>query len=278
MKNQLKVRTFYGKTASVNSYIFSNDKSQIVLDVLRSSQEAEELAEEIKRANLPLTHILISHGHPDHYLGMDVLVKRFPDVKIIVAHEAIKKDIIGFSNWMESVGWLENEPNLKPKNSDNANGFDYENRIEVLNSETFTLDGGGTLELDTAYNPAEAEHLTTIYSEDLNAFFSSDFCYNGVHLWLGAGVEKKHIVNWKNQLSAFSQKYSALGTTVYPGHGKASDSRLFNEVIQYIESFEKVIVDSKSKDEASQKMKELYPTWEQADFLLHHSVDYQVKE
>jgi glyoxylase-like metal-dependent hydrolase (beta-lactamase superfamily II) len=278
MEQKLKVIVFKGETATVNSYIFSNGKSQIIMDVLRSSAEAKELAKQIKANKLPLTHILISHGHPDHYLGMDVLLKEFPTVKIVVATQAIKEDIKNFSVWMESVGWLDAEVNLKAKTDKNPDGFDYDKNITVLNDNKLTLDGGGALLLETMYNPAEAEHLTTVFSKDLNALFTSDFCYNDVHLWLGTGVDKKHIQNWKNQLADFKKKYATSKPTIYPGHGKKSDVTLFDKVIQYITDFEKVTSKATTKKQAMDEMIKLYPTWKQADFLLLYSVDFHVKE
>jgi glyoxylase-like metal-dependent hydrolase (beta-lactamase superfamily II) len=278
MDNNLKVNVFKGQTATVNSYIFSNGKSQIVMDVLRSSEEAKQLAQQLKNNNLPLTHILITHGHPDHYIGMDILHKEFPNAKIVVATQEIKNDIKGFSQWMESVGWLDGEVNLKPKSEKNIKGFDYDNNISVLENNQITLDGGGTLELQTKYNPAEAEHLTTVYSKDLNALFTSDFCYNEVHLWLGTGVDKSHMANWKNQLKELKTKYSKLNPTVYPGHGEKSNIELFDTVIKYIENFEKITGKAKTKSEAMQEMKTLYPNWKQADFLLLYSVDFHVNE
>lgn len=275
-KYELKVEVFKGKEASVNSYVFSNGKSLMVMDVLRSTEDAVKLADFIKSKELPLTHILITHGHPDHYIGMDYLKKEFPNTKIIVPTSEIKQDIIGFSNWMESVGWLDGEPNLKPKSDKNPTGFDYENQINVLDKNTFTLDGGGTLELKSDYNSAEAEHLTTVYSKDLNALFTSDFCYNGVHLWLGQGVDSAHIENWKNELKNFKKQFENTTTTIYPGHGSSSDVKLFDVVLKYISDFESIIKKSESKDKAIAEMKELYPTWEQADFLLPYSVDYHI--
>ncbi|WP_298514940.1 MBL fold metallo-hydrolase [uncultured Kordia sp.] len=273
---KLSVEVFKGKEASVNSYLFSNGKSLMVMDVLRSTKDAKKLAQFIKTKKLPLTNILITHGHPDHYIGMDILKKEFPDAEIIVPTIEIKKDIIGFSKWMESVGWLDGEPNLKPQSNENPSGFDYENQINILNSNTFTLKGGGTLELKSSYKPTEAEHLTTVYSKDLNALFTSDFCYNGVHLWLGQGVDSVHIANWKSELKNFKEKYNNTETIIYPGHGSSSDAKLFDVVLKYISDFESTINKSESKDEAIHIMKELYPSWEQSDFLLLFSVDYHM--
>jgi len=273
MNSKLTIEVFKGDDASVNSYLFSNGNSLMVMDVLRSTENAKELAEFIKTKSLPLTHILITHGHPDHYIGMDYLKKEFPNVEIIVSNEETKKDIISFSHWMDSVGWLDGEPNLKPKSGKNPNGFDYDNEIKVLESNTFTLKGGGSLEIKNDYSSAEAEHLTTVYSKDLNALFTSDFCYNGFHLWLGQGVGKAQIENWKTQLNIFKKQYTNKDLIIYPGHGNSSDVTLFDKVLKYIDDFEKTIASASTKKEAQNKMETLYPNWEQADFLLAFSID-----
>jgi glyoxylase-like metal-dependent hydrolase (beta-lactamase superfamily II) len=275
--NTITLDIFEGETATVNSYIFSNGKSLIVMDVQRSTAEAKKLAKVIKQKQLPLSHILISHGHPDHYTGMSWLSKQFPKAKIVVANEAIKKDILGFSTWMESVGWLDAEPLLKPKSDKNPNGFDYLNKIHALNSDTLTMSGGGELMLNTNYSPAEAEHLTTVYVKDLNGLFTADFGYHKVHLWMGQGVSSEHVSNWRAQLQALKSEYKKLNPKVYPGHGKPADLGLFDTLTQYIDDFNRITSTAKSKEEAMKKMEALYPDYKEAGFLLKYSVDNHMK-
>ena len=271
--NKVTVDIYEGETATVNSYIFSNGKSLVVMDVQRSTAEAKKLAKLIESKKLPLSYILISHGHPDHYTGISWLSKRFPKAKIVVATEEIKQDILGFSTWMESVGWLDAEPLLKPLSDKNPNGFDYLDNIHVLNSDKLTMHGGGDLILTTSYSPAEAEHLTTVYVDDINGLFTSDFGYHKVHLWMGQGVSKEHVANWRSQLKTLKSRYSKRNPTVYPGHGKPSDVTLFDTLIKYIDDFNQITSSAKSKDEAMMKMKALYPDYKEAGFLLKYSVD-----
>ncbi|WP_064792114.1 MBL fold metallo-hydrolase [Shewanella woodyi] len=269
---------FKGETASVNSYVFSNGQSLIVMDVQRSTSEAKKLAKFIKDKEKPLSHILITHGHPDHYIGMDWLLKEFPETKVVVANIEIKKDIIGFSTWMESVGWLDSEPTLKPKSDKNPNGFDYENKIDVLAGGSLKFNEGGALKLETYYKPAEANHVTTVFVDSLNSFFMSDLGYNKVHLWMGQGVTEQHITNWRDQLELFDVKYSDRDLIIYPGHGAPTKVSLFTTMIEYINNFQRVVASASSKEVAMSEMKRLYPDYKEADFLLKYSVDFHSKK
>jgi hypothetical protein len=57
----------------------------------------------------------------------------------MVASREIRDDIIGFSQWMESVGWLDAEPTMKPKSNRNPDGFDYAGIIQVLETPFLRL-------------------------------------------------------------------------------------------------------------------------------------------
>jgi glyoxylase-like metal-dependent hydrolase (beta-lactamase superfamily II) len=276
MASNINLKVYHGIEATVNAYIFSDDKSMVLVDGLRNSEEATQLAKQIKAEGKPLTHMLITHGHPDHYTGMNVMKQEFPDVQIVVTTDDIKKDIINFSTWMESVGWLEKEPALKPLSATNPNGFDYENKISVLNSKQLQLAEGAVLELNSDYNAAECEHLTTIFSKDLNAFFANDFIYNGVHPWLA--ISQENIENWKKQLQEFKTTFAQSQPTVYGGHGKPADVTVFDKQLKYIADFEEVVANATSREDAMQKMQQLYPDYTQADFLLVYSVNAFVAE
>lgn len=269
----MKVEVFKGKTATVNSYLFSDEQSAILVDALRSAEDSEKLVQDLVEKQLNLTHILITHGHPDHYGGVPLVKKAYPDAQIVVASKEIKEDIIGMTNWMLGEGWLDNLPHLLPVS--NGQGFDYEGEIGILDEEILTMAGGSQLAIKSDYKPMEASHMTTIYAPDINAFFTSDFVYNKVHPWLGVGVEPENIVNWKEQLLFFKEQFKEVNLTFYPGHGEPGTIEIFDKILNYILTFEKVIFNSSSEQEAMDAMIEKYPEWTEADFLLANSVSYQ---
>jgi len=65
---------------------------------------------------------------------------------------------------------------------------------------------------------------------------------------------------------------------VYPGHGKPADASVFEAMLKYINDFEQTVATAKNREEAMQKMQQLYPNHTQADFLLVYSVNAFVAE
>ena len=128
----IEIERYAGQQANVNSYLLSDTNSMIVVDLLRNSVEAERLADHTEASGKELAAILITHGYPDHYIALGVFHRRFPSAPVKVASAEIRDDIIGFSQWMESVGRLEPEPRMKVKSDQNPDGFGYAGVIQVL--------------------------------------------------------------------------------------------------------------------------------------------------
>jgi len=278
----LTVDVYKGDFATVNSFVFSNGKSVVLLDAQRKTAEARKLAELIRSKHLPLTHILISHGHTDHFTGMAYLHEQFPDAKIVVAGEAIRRDIKAYAIYMDSGGETGAEPALdpalRPRTERNPTGFDYEHTIGVLPSRTLTLVGGGTLELTIDYPATEALHMTTVYAPELNALFLADLGYNRVHLWMGDDITLARVATWRATLREVKARYAARHPRIYPGHGDPTDMGLFDAMVRYIDDYTGVVATVHGREDAMQRMKTLYPDWGQADFFLRYSVANHVRE
>jgi glyoxylase-like metal-dependent hydrolase (beta-lactamase superfamily II) len=273
----LAVTVFPAKEANVNAFVFSDGESTMIVDTTRNSREAKELANLARALGPDPEVIFVTHGHPDHYLGMGALKSEFPNARILVPSTAVKDDIIGFSQFMESVHWLDGEPTMKPKTAANPNGFGYQNEIEVLDSDHLTMKGGSVIDVRLISSVTEAEHETVLYSKDLNAVFASDLAYNRVHLWLGVGVTLQAIENWKMELAHLKSAYAPLKSIVYPGHGDRADAGIFDTNVKYMDDLLEVVHKAKDQEEAKMMMVEKYPDWANADFLLVQSIKFQTE-
>lgn len=272
MSNDITVTRFAGRTASVNAWLVANRTHAVLIDALRDEREAAELADTIESTGRTLHAIVVTHGHPDHYIGLRTLRERFPAARTLVASAAIKEDVIGFSTWMEGVGWLDAIPRMKVRSRANPDGFDYAASLEVLATPTLDLPGGGRLHFASDYPATEAAHMTTIFVPDANALFTADLVYNDVHAWLGQGVSVEDAHRWIAVLAELKARYADRNVTIYPGHGAAGGLPLLDRIRSYLLDFLAAAASSASNAGMTDRLTALYPGYEQVDFLLAHSV------
>jgi len=268
-----------GRQADVNSYLLSDIENVIVVELLRNSAEAEELADHVEATGKRLMEVFISHGHPDHYIGAGVIHRRFPDTPIKVASSEIRDDIVRFSVWMETVGWLDTGPHMKPRSDRNPLGFDYASLISALTEPFLSLPlEASRIHVQYDYAPCECGHMSTMFIPEQRVFFAFDFLYNRVHAWCGPGVDKRAIQNWMESLDGIRQRTPTGGWTFYCGHGAEGDERLITAMKHYLQTFVAVTSASETPNAALTKMKELVQEFAQDDFLLPHSVNFHVNE
>ncbi len=265
---RLTVDVHAAAESDVNAYVISDGTGSILIDATRSSAEARALLARARRHGGDPSLVFITHGHPDHYLGIGALLTEVPDLKIVVASPEIEADIIGMSTWMDAQGWLEGEPAMKPS------AFDYAAAIEVLDEPRLVTPGGAVLEVETGYPATEAAHMSTVRSTELGALWSSDLAYHGVHLWMGPGVTPESAAAWQATLDQLAASTPA-GTTVYPGHGAPTDPSVFAETRGYIDDLLEVARSSASDADAIAEMVRRYPEHRNRDFLLAMSVAEQ---
>ena len=275
----IEIQRYAGRQANVNSYLLSDAENVIAVDLLRNSAEAEGLADHVEASGKKLAGIFITHGHPDHYLGLNVFYRRFPDVPINVASAEIRDDIIGFSQWMESVGWLDAEPGMKVRSGNNPDGFDYAGVIRVLDQPILKLPlAASSIKVRSDYPGSECGHMTTLCIPEQRAFLAFDLLYNGVHAWCGPGVDQQGIRKWIQILNQIEQETGNEGWMFYCGHGSEGDGKVVRNMKHYLETFIEVTSAARSRQAAMTKMKELFPGFAQDDFLLLHSINFHVKE
>lgn len=261
--------------SDVNAYVVSDGRGTVIIDATRSSSDARAVAALARtRGDGPVT-LLITHGHPDHFLGIGALAAELPGLRVVVARQEIEDDIVGMASWMAGEGWLEHDPAMKPRTEANPDGFDYAGTIEVLPEPRLVLPGGAVLELTSDYAPTEAAHMTTIYSRDLGALFTSDLAYHDVHAWLGVGVTVEAATTWQRTLTRLEADWRSARPTIYPGHGAPTDLAVLAATRRYIGDLLEVARASATDEAARDAMIARYPDHANRDFLLAMSIANQ---
>lgn len=169
---------------SSNCYILKKDNNIVVID---PGFEDDTLYDYIKKNKLKIDKIILTHGHYDHWTGLEKLLKLYPKTKL-------------YASLLDEY-WLNNNPFTKyvPNIDYNLNEFD---EINILN-ETFKV-------LKT---PGHSKGSVSLLYKDI--LISGDLLFkNGIgryDLEGGNFNTLKESVNSIYKLDEF--------ITIYPGHG-----------------------------------------------------------
>ena len=218
---RLDVVTFTGseKSGFVSCYILTSGRESILVDAPISKKDARRLTDTITRLNRHITAILITHAHPDHYLGASEIKMAFPNIRVMaisnVTKEIERSAPAIYDIFKSKLGNDMPAPLVLP---------------DSIVESVITL-GKVTIQVKEILN-AESESTTVLYEPISKSLFASDVVYNKVHL----NMLEQRIDGWLQQLQEL-KKYDVY--KIFPGHGSPGDELLFDDCINYIQTFKK---------------------------------------
>ena len=231
--NEAMVFTADAQSALVDSVIIVGDESAMLIDAQFTAPSAAAVADMIEATGKRLDTILISHYHPDHILGLAVIMDRFPDAKP-VAHAKVQPGIEA-----TAAGMLQGM-------SANAPAGVFADRVvipEVLFGDTIDFEGERISVLDPIHG--DTEFISPVYIESLSTLVAADLVYADTHAWVEGNQTQEDIAKWQASLD----QLEAIGaTTVIPGHrlpSTVNDATTIAKTRAYLTQW------SKAKEETS---------------------------
>ena len=237
-----------------NSYLIAGESEAILFDVSMLHSDARRIADGIAKSGKTLKTVMISHAHPDHFMGLDVITERFPKVRVVSSQNVVT-DIKTDGPWMFSM--------LRDKL-----GPEGPTRLVVpdpLAEPDLTIEGA-KLEV-VEFGEGESKHMAAVYIPTLKALLSADLVYNQAHLYL----QEKHLESWLTRLDELEAYANNRVTTIYPGHGKAAGPELIGQTRAYLHDFADAVRSGNAKH-VEEAMLGKYPNYHVRQFLTGFSI------
>jgi len=237
-----------------NSYLVSGPSDAILFDVFMLRSDAAQLADSIAKSGKTLKAVMVSHAHPDHFMGLDVITERFPKA-IVVSTQNVVADIRTDGTWMFSM--------LQSKL-----GPEAPKRLvipEALSEPALTIEGT-KLEV-FEFGECESKHIAAVYLPGSKALLSADLVYNHAHLYL----QERHLESWLARLDELETFARNRVTTIYPGHGKAAGLELIEQTRAYLHDFAEAVKTGDAKA-AEEHMLARYSNYHVKQFLTQFSI------
>lgn len=241
----MKVFTSRENNLYTNYTVLIGERDMVLVDAPFSMSEAHRLVGELLEIGRNLTHVYVTHDHPDHFFAKEVITEAFPDAKVI-APPTVVEDIwrsIPFKirRWGPLLG---------------DNGPKYPTAPAPIEADHFELEGH-RIEI---LGPMQGDHhhATALWVPSLKAMITGDLTFHGIHVWLGEHTAERRDawIESLDRLMAYEPDVVVAGHKV-PGLEDDPSSLAFTR--QYIVDFSREA--EKAKDSATMiaRMQALYP-------------------
>src|SRR6201998_4468158 len=93
------------KWSPISSTLISGERDAVLVDTFITMEQNRALAEWVVASGKNLTTIYATHGHGDHFFGVNTIQHRFPDARFIASREAssVMREQLS-PPWLEHIG------------------------------------------------------------------------------------------------------------------------------------------------------------------------------
>lgn len=244
----------------VSSTIIYGEQDAVLVDAQFTLSNAYRLVAEIIETNRRLTHIYITHVHPDHFMGLPILRAAFPDARVVSLKASA--DDVNSSGDFKIEYW---GTKILGNNGAKTKVF-----VETLDEPVIMLEGR-RLEVLGPFQ-GDAPNSSVVWIPSIEVLVASDLIFDHAHAWMSAAKTPALRQAW---LDALDQLEALNPEVVVPGHAPSDEYLSPNSIDytrQYIKTFTAKIGETRDSKEMMAEMRRIYP-----DAMLLFSLEYSSK-
>lgn len=231
----------------ISATLISGERDAVLVDTFFTVEQNRTLAEWIAASGKNLITIYATHGHGDHFLGVNKIRERFPRARFVAPRDVINVMRQQASSPVLESFWKSRFPGQLDSNlviADQLEGA----VIQLEREELVSVPLGHT----------DTESTTCLHVPSIGLVVAGDAAYNDVHVYLAESNPDTQ----KEWISALDTIESLKPRAVVAGHkrpGRDDKPSILQETKQYIRDFERIAAHARTAEELYSKMLVLYP-------------------
>jgi glyoxylase-like metal-dependent hydrolase (beta-lactamase superfamily II) len=255
-RQSLEYRVFMHSHAGFNSTstLFYGERDAVLIDATQLLSDAHRLVAELIEMGKNLTHVYVSHFHPDHLFGLGVIKAAFPRVHAVALPSVVKDIVFTTTDKVDMWG------DFFGKNEPESVTFPMPLAEPSLELEGHVFEISDDWEGDSANN-------SVVWVPSLNVACATDVAYFDCHIWMIESDAARR-QRWRasiNKLREFDAE------VVVPGHVSPEklalrDSSCIDWSLRYLDVYEEVLAQAKTGAELWEGMDKAYPGMKAMDF------------
>jgi glyoxylase-like metal-dependent hydrolase (beta-lactamase superfamily II) len=249
------------------STLFYGERDAILIDATQLLSDAHRMAAEIILSRKNLTHVYVSHFHPDHHFGLAVLQRAFPRAKIVALPSVVRDIVFTSSDKIDTWSIDRFGPDTPATTT-----------IPVpLSQPQLELEGTEIVLSDDW--EGDSVNNSAVWVPSMKILCATDIAFDDWHVWfIESDVQRR--VKWRAALTRLNEFEARV---VIPGHGSektmdalrraAEDESLeYTSCIDwtrdYIDFYEEVYETARSGVELVERIRRRYPDVTGNDFAV----------
>jgi glyoxylase-like metal-dependent hydrolase (beta-lactamase superfamily II) len=235
------------KWSPISSTLISGKRDAVLVDTAITIDQNQKLVDWIAASGKNLTKIYATHGHGDHFFGVNTIQKKFPKARFMATREVIAV--------MQ-----------KQASAPVVNGYWKPRFPGQIDSTLVVADElkGGVMELEgeqlvsVPLGHTDTDNTTCLHVRSLGLVVAGDSAYNDVHLHLGESNAETR----KAWIAALDTIESLKPTAVVAGHkraGAVDTPNIIEETRKYIRDFDRIAANTQTASELYNQMLAKYP-------------------
>jgi glyoxylase-like metal-dependent hydrolase (beta-lactamase superfamily II) len=242
-----------------NFALIHGQRDAVLVDAPFTVADAHRAVAAILESGKNLTHVFVTHDHPDHFFAIEVIQDAFPAAKV-VAHPTVVADIwrslpFKVQRWGPMLG---------------ANGPRHPSAPQPLDGDTIALERH-TLQV---IGPLQGDHVhaTALWAPSIKALFPSDLVFNEVHLWLSEH-DPEQVTEWARSIDRLAALEPDIVVAGHARPGLPNDASALAFTQRYLAEWPVLVSRSKDSAELRQLVQASFPsTVDELDgFILGNS-------
>jgi len=231
----------------VSSTIIMGDKEALLVDAQFTLANAHRLVAEIIETGRELKRIFITHLHPDHFLGLEVVKTAFPAAEVL-SYKSVAADVNDAYDF--KVDYWGTEV-LK------ENGAKTKYFVKEIEEEILTLEGQ-EIQILTQMS-GDCINVTPLWIPSIKTLIASDVVFADAHVWIADMRTPERMSRWMESLD----RLEALRPEVLiPGHTGVSPTLSPSAIgftRRYIKDFITLLHRVENSEALIKEMDRIYP-------------------
>jgi glyoxylase-like metal-dependent hydrolase (beta-lactamase superfamily II) len=254
-----------------NSILVYGEKDAILIDSSMLLSDSYRLVAELIPFKKRITQIYVSHFHPDHHFGLEVLQFAFPHANIVAPPSVVNDIVFTASDKIETwdSDWTGRDVPAKTTIPSPMK----EPRLWLEGEEILVFDGW---EGDCVNN-------SVVWIPSLRVVCATDVAFHDAHLWTGESNAQRR-VRWRQDIARFMEFDPRI---IIPGHCGEAQMQILEELredkrrsytesvdwsLRYMDVYEDIYQTAKTGKQMADLLSKHYGDVKPMDYAWHWQV------